>query len=813
MRGSDLRFSAVIIRNSEGERRLEASRLPIRIGTGPDCEIRLPGPGSTAVAILDDLDGEPFIQPVGTGGALQVNGDVLTTSRRLSSGDQIEFFGSRVDVSAADDALALGITLEGSAYVTRPPELPAADAGAEDETIVATAFRRAEETAPVEVSSSGIRWQSIVGGVIAVLVLMSWLLFSSKSIQFDVQPAGADNVSVSGGWFRLPVGERILLREGTHTVDVQKAGYYDVSQSFEVDESPSRTIVVEMRKLPGQLTVATDPAVEAIVTVDDTRVGTAPYGPLELEPGTHSVTVQADRFLPFSHRLDVPGLGIHQRLDVQLVPLWADVEVTSEPAGAAVYRGTEQIGETPVSLELMEGPHSLSLIKDGFKAWDFSVDAQANVDQVLPTVQLEPANAQLRVSSIPRGANVTVDGRYRGQSPVTIALSPDIDYEIGLTKAGYGATTRSIRLEAAASREITVDMTARTGEVTVQSLPGDATIYIDGQARGTGNVTLKLTAAPHTLEVRRDGYATFSRTVTPRPGYPQTIPVRLLSEAEVVARSTASTTTNSQGQEFRRVEPGSFSMGTSRREQGRQANEVIVPVTITRPYFIGTREVTNREFRRFKPNHDSGGARHIALNGDLNPVANVTWDEAVEYVNWLSAQEGLTPAYEKVFERWRPVLPTPDGYRLPTEAEWVWAIRYQARPRAWTFPWGDRLPPARDSGNWAGRSANELVPSIIPGWDDGYASTAPVGTFKPNALGIYDGGGNVAEWVQDFYSVPTPGKTDPVQDPTGPRNGSNRVIRGSSWGHAGIRELRSGYRAFGNNRYWDVGFRIARNVE
>jgi formylglycine-generating enzyme required for sulfatase activity len=550
-----------------------------------------------------------------------------------------------------------------------------------------------------------------------------------------------------------------------------------------------------------------------MVTVNDTRIGAAPFGPVELEPGIHSVTVQAERFLPFSQRLDVPGLGLHQQLDVQLVPLWADVEISSNPSGAVVYRGTDPIGETPMSLELTEGPHSLSMIKEGFRAWDFSVDAVANVDQVLPTVQLEPANAQLLVSSIPRGANVTVNGRYRGQSPVTIALSPDVNYRIGLSKAGYGSATRQVRLEAAASEEITVDMTARVGEVTVSALPGDATIYVDGQARGTGTVTMQLSSAPHTLEVKKDGYSAFSRSLTPRPGYPQTINVRLLSEAEILARSTANSMTTSQGQELKRVEPGEFSMGTSRREQGRRANEVIVPVVVTKPFYIGTREVTNREFRRFRPNHDSGGALHISLAGDLNPVANVSWDDAVEYLNWLSAEEGLKPAYEKVFQRWQPVLPTPNGYRLPTEAEWVWAIRYQGRPTAASFPWGGRMPPQADSGNYAGRSANSLVPSVLPGWDDGFASTAPVGTFRPNALGIYDGGGNVSEWVQDYYSVPTPGRTDPLRDPQGPPRGSNRVIRGSSWMDAGIMELRLGYRDFGSGARPDVGFRIARNVE
>lgn len=808
-----MKFNAVIIRDSEGERHIDVSRLPMRVGTGTNCDLRLPGPGSNAVALIDELDGEPFVQPVGSGAPIEINGARLGTSRKLSAGDEIEFFGSRIVVGEHDGAMLLEVRLEGSAYITRPPEMTNVDAGPAEEEIVATVFRRATDATPAAVKTSGVHWQAIVAAAIGVLVLISWLLFTSKSIQFDVQPDGADDISISGGWFRMPVGERILMRPGSYTVSVRKQGYYDVQQSLRIDDTPSRTVVVEMRKLPGKLTVSTVPPVDAIVTVDDSRVGPAPLGPLELEPGTHSVTVSAERFLPFSQRLLVVGLGRHQQLEVQLVPQWANVDISSNPAGATVYKGTEELGVTPLRLELMEGTHSLSLIKDGYKAWDVSVETVANMDRVLPTVQLEPANARIRVASIPRGANVTVNGRYRGQSPVTVALSPDVDYEIGVSKAGYSSATRNIRLAAAASEEITIDMTARSGEVRVEVLPEDATILVDGGVRGKGTMTLYLTSAPHQLEVKKDGYAAFTRSVTPRPGYPQTIQVRLLSDAEIIARSTAREMTTSQGQVLRRVEAGEFVMGTSRREQGRRANEVLVPVKITRPFYFSTHEVTNRDFRRFRANHDSGGSLHVSLAGDMNPVANVSWEDAVDYLNWLSAQEGLTPAYEKKFERWQAVQPTPNGYRLPTEAEWEWAVRYQGRPRASVFPWGDRMPPSRDSGNYAGSDARELVPSVLPGWDDGYASTAPVGSFPPNALGIYDGGGNVAEWVQDYYTVPTPGITEPIIDPQGPARGSNRVIRGSSWRHAGVQELRLGYRDFGNAGRPDVGFRIARNVE
>ena len=203
-------------------------------------------------------------------------------------------------------------------------------------------------------------------------------------------------------------------------------------------------------------------------------------------------------------------------------------------------------------------------------------------------------------------------------------------------------------------------MTAKTGQVTVAVLPEGATVYIDGQARGKGAVTLNLSSAPHRLEVKHAGFAAFAREVTPRPGYPQTIQVRLLSDAEVVARSTASSITNSQGQELRRVAAGEFVMGTSRREQGRRANEVLVPVILTKPYYIGTKEVSNREYpAAFAAGTIPAENCMRRWAGDLNPVVNVTWEDAVDYCNWLSAQEGLTPAYEKVFERWQPIKPTP----------------------------------------------------------------------------------------------------------------------------------------------------------
>lgn len=801
------------IRDVEGERRVEASQLPLRVGTGSDCELRLPGPGGEPVALLDLLDGVPFVQPVGRDNTLHINDAPLDASRRLLDGDQLEFFGSHIRIGVSEQRIMLDVRLEDSAYVTRPPDVADDTAAADDEAIAPTAFRRAVETSAQQQQEKRSPLKMIVGGGLAVLMIASFLLFTSKSIEFEIDPPGPDSFDIEGGWFRLPVGDRVLLRKGNYTVNIEKQGYYDVGQTFVVGDEQSMTVKLRMRKKPGRLNVITEPAADAVVTIDGSLVGKAPYGPIELQPGQHSVRVESERFLSYEGIVGMQGLDREQDVYVQLVPRWSEVEVRSEPPGAAIFSGEDEVGVTPATVQLLEGTHDITVVRDGYSAWDGKIVAEPNVSQTLPVIQLQPADARLLVKTIPRGANVTVNGRYRGQSPITLSLSPDVDYTIGMSKAGYGVTSRNLRLQSAASDTITVDLSARVGTVTVNVQPADATVYVDGRARGTGKTTVRMSSAPHRIEVKRQGFRDWSRSITPRPGYPQTLTANLQSLESVARNAVARTMQTAAGQELRRVEGGTFSMGASRAEPGRRANEVIRPVTIATPFMISVHEVTNKQFAEFRKNHDSGAATHPSLGADGNPVANVSWSDAAQYCNWLSKKEGRSPAYRQEFGKWVPIYPFTDGYRLPTEAEWAWAIRYAERDRPFKFPWGTKWPPPKESGNYADRSARELVPSILPAYDDAYASTAAVGSFKANPLGIHDGGGNVAEWVNDWYTVPTPGITTPVVDPTGPDRGTSRVIRGSSWRHAGETQLRLSYRDYSSEPRVDVGFRIARNAD
>jgi formylglycine-generating enzyme required for sulfatase activity len=232
-------------------------------------------------------------------------------------------------------------------------------------------------------------------------------------------------------------------------------------------------------------------------------------------------------------------------------------------------------------------------------------------------------------------------------------------------------------------------------------------------------------------------------------------------------------------------------------------------VKLTRWFYISEHEVTNRQFREFRPRHTSGAEKYRELAADDHPAVMMSWEEAASYCNWLSDKEGLERAYVSKGGELVLADPVTDGYRLPTEAEWAWVARFNAGGGERKYPWGDGMPPPDNAGNYADSYAVDVAGNTIGSYTDGYPVTSPIGTFAPGPLGIYDLGGNVAEWTNDRYSVTAAeGKT--LVDPTGPTEGQYHVIRGSSWRHSSISELRLAYRDFGDRGRLDVGFRIAR---
>jgi formylglycine-generating enzyme required for sulfatase activity len=183
--------------------------------------------------------------------------------------------------------------------------------------------------------------------------------------------------------------------------------------------------------------------------------------------------------------------------------------------------------------------------------------------------------------------------------------------------------------------------------------------------------------------------------------------------------------------------------------------------------------VTNAQFRRKEPRHDSVGSQGHTTNEDEHPVVRVSWDAASTFATWLTGRN------------------TARSYRLPTEAEWEYACRAGSTTRYHFGDDAEELP----AYAWFSLNSGE--------------TTHPVAGLAPNAWGLYDVHGNVWEWCLDGYAPYPSRATEALVDPGGEEDSGERALRGGCWSN-GTRDVRSAHRFGYEPRCFDtaLGFRL-----
>lgn len=652
-----------------------------------------------------------------------------------------------------------------------------------------------------------------IGLVFLLLSLAVLFMFSARAVQLNFKP-GFDELIIDGSLPTYKLGGRYLMLSGTYDVRARLEGHEAFTSQIEVGDAPEQIFDFMMKRLPGIVRITTTHKNKQIsgaeVFIDQKLVGKTPITVDSVAAGIRDLYIRHPRFQPYETEIEVVGLRKPQTEAVNLAPAWASIYISTLPKGAMISLDDVQVGVTPNNIEAIEGARTLKLKKPGYKSWESDLNVQAQVDQELDEIVLVKSDGKLSITSTPSGANITIGGQYRGQAPLAIALPPNDNYTLVATRAGHEKLSKIFAIKAEEDQTINLNMKPITGQVRVSVLPTGGALFVDNKHFGEPNRVLELTARKHQIRVELPGYATYETSIIPQPDFAQQINVIMQTEAEAKTAAIPERITTALGDVMRFVVPGSMTMGASRREPGRRSNEVEKAVDMTRAFYIGEKEITNKSFKQFDPAHESGMLGRALLSEEERPVVNVSWDQAVRFCNWLSEEDGLEPAYEFQDGGWSLVKPISSGYRLPFEAEWAWTARY-ASGSPTRFPWGDNMPPAPGSGNFADESAANMVPYSIVGYNDKFRGPAPPGTYNPNSLGVYDIAGNVSEWIHDYYAVEV--KRDVLIDPTGPVTGDYHVIRGSNYTHGRFSELRWTFRDYGFEGRPDVGFRIARYLK
>jgi formylglycine-generating enzyme required for sulfatase activity len=803
-------LSELIVREALGTRRFAATDFPLAFG-GEGSVVVLAGSDVGVDAYVGLHEDQLFVQPAAQRRVLH-NGVPVSASTWLKPGDVLNVGKARLLLAREQDVPAITVEDGSAGNITAPPVITqdARIRGLDDgvaEPIAAIRFRPGLPAAASRrrtLKPSTILLGAVASAVLAVL----WFIFTAISIGITTNPTTA-RVDIDGALPAVAVGGRYLVRPGNYVVHAAHAGYTSARSDIKVSAEPNQNFTLQLQKLPGILRIAV--AEKAQVSIDGEPAGEAPMD-FKLAPGKHTVALSSARYQLFTGSVEVAGAGKLQTWTPALVPNWGKLTVTSEPAGAQLLVDGEVRGVTPITAEVIAGNRPVELRLSGFKPWTTDVQVKANEAATIGPVTLGLPDSRLSVRSEPAGANVSVSGVYRGQTPLDIELRPEISHSLVLTKPGYEPATREIRLAAGESRTQSLQLTGVFGEIAIRAQPADAQLFVDGQLHGAPNQTLRLVATTHAIEIRKPGFVDFKANVTPRPGLPQVVETTLLTAEQTRVAATPATVRTKSGQTLKLMPLGRFTMGSPRREPGRRANEAQRDVEFRRAFYVAVNEVTNADFRRFSAAHRSGISGSSSLDLENQPAVNISWQQAAAYCNWLSEQEGLPPAYKKEGDSYVPVTPMTRGFRLLSDAEWEWVARYASNGASRRYPWGDTLPVAPASGNYADKSANIQIQDVVPNYDDGYVATAPVGKFPANALGLNDIGGNVAEWAHDYYTVSVEAGQVAV-DSLGPAQGKQHVIRGSSWKQSSVTDLRLSARDFGDSVRNDVGLRVARYVE
>lgn len=275
----------------------------------------------------------------------------------------------------------------------------------------------------------------------------------------------------------------------------------------------------------------------------------------------------------------------------------------------------------------------------------------------------------------------------------------------------------------------------------------------------------------------------------------------LLFHTEIAA---AQSKKSSSAQNMVLINGGTFGMGSPETENWREKDELLHSVTLD-SFYISRYEVAQEEYERVMKKNPS------SFKGNLLPVENVTWYDAVHFCNELSSSEGFSPVY-KISGNQVVWNKNADGYRLPTEAEWEFA----ARAGTQTPFYSEKVPGDSDANFYAHypynieqNYFNDSVLDTRPGYYRQH--TVEVGSFKPNGNGLYDVHGNVSEWCWDFYGKYSAGA---VKNPTGAEKGSARIARGGGWNDFG-KHLRCAYRSsqISDEASSSRGIRVARNAK
>ena len=530
------------------------------------------------------------------------------------------------------------------------------------------------------------------------------------------------------------------------------------------------------------LVVETEPA-GAEVLVGGEVVGETPLTIRNVRPGTHPVTLRRPHYQTVLLEEQTFAEGEVLRIQRTLAAGVGKLTVLTQPEGAWIERDGERHAETtPLTLDgLSAGPLELTLGAEEYRPVRVQVEVPMGGVALLERTLERIPHGTLTLELAPPDAAVILPDIVPAYRPGM--RLPEGEHRVKVRRSGYREVTRNVEVSGDTRERIELELDLQT--FTVVATPATATIAFVG-ATESYRPGMRLAPGDYRVHVSAPEYEPIEETILHRLEPTRYVVNLVRSGPQPGETFMEDLRSGGLGPVMVVLPAGRFRMGCV---SGRECYENELPVhdvTIAQPFALSKYEVT---FVRWDACVSGGGCNGYRPNDNswgrgARPVMNVNWQDAQSYVAWLSRETGAE-------------------YRLPSEAEWEYAVRAGTVTQ---YSWGNDIGQNRANCDDCGSQWKNWL---------GMGRTAPVGSFAANAWDLHDMHGNVWEWTQDcvnmnYYGAPGDGSAWEEGDC------AKRIARGGSWFREPVPSIISsakrGVLLSSDDRFANIGFRVARTL-
>jgi len=323
---------------------------------------------------------------------------------------------------------------------------------------------------------------------------------STAMVHIDGREVGTTPVSITD------------LKPGKCTVEVKMDGYRTWDKKVNIKADIENIITATLRINTGSIMIDSEPT-KAAIFLNDKEVGTTPETITCLNPAKYNVEVRLDGYEAWSKSVKVK-IGKESVLKAELQIKSGSVSINSKPSNARIYIDGEEVGITPDIIKSIDsGTHEVEVKKDGYETWSESVDIEADKEKSL-TVVLRIKTSSISIDSNPPDAVIYLDGEEAGMTPDTLRSITPGTHEVEVRMDGYETWNKIVNVESNEEKTLTAALQPKAGSLSIESKPAHANIFLDGEEAGVTPVILKsVTPGAHKIEVRMDGYESWSESV------------------------------------------------------------------------------------------------------------------------------------------------------------------------------------------------------------------------------------------------------------------------------------------------------------